>query len=323
MDNLTHSLTGLMLSRAGLGRGVPRGTLLLVLAANAPDVDVISAVGGAGTYFHYHRWYTHALPAIPLIALLPVLIVRLLERGKAFPWLRASVVSLIATLTHPLMDFTNAYGIRILLPWSDEWPGLDCTNVFDVWIWLVLLLGVVGPMLSRLVSEEIGARKTSGRGFAIFALAFILVWNGVRAVLQERAVAVQQPYIYRGAAPKRVYVMPSALNPLAWTGFIETEDAFVINRVNLAAEFDPTGGDVVYKGAWSPAMDVVKDLREFRDIRGFARAGLLWRAMPDGSAEGATRVQAQDIRFGFSANAIVGPGNEVRRVWFEFGRRVR
>jgi inner membrane protein len=218
------------------------------------------------------------------------------------------------------MDFTNAYGIRLWLPWSEEWPGLDCTHVVDVWIWLMLFLAVFAPMLSRLVSDEIGAKKTSGRGFAIAALAFILIWNGMRAVLQERAVAVQQPYMYLGAAPQRVHVMPHPLNPLAWTGYVEVADAFVINHVNLAGEFDPTAGDVVYKGAWSPAMDAVKDLREFRDIRGFARAGLLWRATPDPTAEGETRVQAADIRFGFSANAVVDSANRVQRVWFEFGR---
>ena len=40
MDNLTHSLTGLMLSRAGLNRFYPRATLVLVIAANIPDIDI-------------------------------------------------------------------------------------------------------------------------------------------------------------------------------------------------------------------------------------------------------------------------------------------
>jgi inner membrane protein len=320
MDNLTHSLTGLMMSRAGLNRGVPRATLMLVLAANAPDFDVIGAAfGGAGAYFHYHRWYTHALLLLPVMALGPVLVVRLIERGKPFPWARSYLASFLTTATHPAMDFTNSYGIRLFLPWSDDWPGLDCTNVVDVWIWLVLLVAVLAPMLSRLVSDEIGARKTSGRGAAIAALAFILLWNAGRFALAQRAVAVQQPFLYQGATPKSIHAMPSAFNPLAWTGFVETTDTFVINRVNLNGEYDPTAGRVIYKAAGVPAMDAVKDIREFRDIRGFARAGLLWRAIPDGTAEGATHVQAQDIRFGFSANAVVDSHNRPLRVWFEFG----
>src|SRR5687767_1942277 len=122
MDNLTHSLTGLMLSRAGLNKAVPRASWLLLMAANAPDVDVISMIGGAGTYLQYHRWMTHALVMLPVIAILPVLAMRFLFRQR-LPWLRAWTVSLIGVASHVALDFTNPYGIRLLLPFSDAWPG--------------------------------------------------------------------------------------------------------------------------------------------------------------------------------------------------------
>ena len=42
MDNVTHTLTGLMLARAGLGKSTQRGgALMLMLAANVPDIDVL------------------------------------------------------------------------------------------------------------------------------------------------------------------------------------------------------------------------------------------------------------------------------------------
>ena len=44
MDNITHSLTGLMLSRAGLNRISPEATWVLLLAANAPDIDEFLAM---------------------------------------------------------------------------------------------------------------------------------------------------------------------------------------------------------------------------------------------------------------------------------------
>ena len=47
LDNPTHTLVGLMLSRAGLNRWTPRPDLLLTLAANAPDIDAVSWFGGA------------------------------------------------------------------------------------------------------------------------------------------------------------------------------------------------------------------------------------------------------------------------------------
>src|ERR1043165_1620564 len=45
MDPLTHTATGLFLSRAGLNRWTPLATPILLLAANAPDID-IGGVGG-------------------------------------------------------------------------------------------------------------------------------------------------------------------------------------------------------------------------------------------------------------------------------------
>src|SRR5512141_2532080 len=117
MDNLTHTATGLFLARAGLGRGVPHATWILLLAANIPDIDVVCAAGGPLAYLNYHRHLTHAIPLLPVMALLPVLIVRLAARkrvpfGKGFPYLRAYAVSGAGVASHLALDFTNIYGIR-------------------------------------------------------------------------------------------------------------------------------------------------------------------------------------------------------------------
>ena len=60
MDNLTHTLTGLALSRAGLSRWYARPTLVLMLAANIPDIDIVTIAGGPFNYFQYHRGVTHS-----------------------------------------------------------------------------------------------------------------------------------------------------------------------------------------------------------------------------------------------------------------------
>ena len=56
MDNLTHTLTGLALSRAGLNRYYARAGLVLMLAANAPDIDVI-------VVFSRDAWHTSSITA--------------------------------------------------------------------------------------------------------------------------------------------------------------------------------------------------------------------------------------------------------------------
>src|SRR5204863_9481571 len=52
------------------------------------------------------------------------------------------VASLIAATTHPVMDWTNNYGVRPLLPWSSRWFYGDLVFIVDPYLWLVL----GGPM---------------------------------------------------------------------------------------------------------------------------------------------------------------------------------
>src|SRR5688572_24437366 len=120
MDNLTHTAVGLFLSRAGLKTWTPRATPIVMLAANVPDLDIVYLAGGSLNYLHYHRHFTHALVALPLMAMIPVLLVRLIAR-KNVNWLGAWLASCIAVASHLLLDWTNIYGTRLLLPFSARW----------------------------------------------------------------------------------------------------------------------------------------------------------------------------------------------------------
>ncbi len=315
MDNLTHTLTGLMLSRAGLNRFHAQSAAILILAANIPDVDAVSLFAGAGPYLHYHRGITHALIAAPVMALIPLAIVRLAVR-KPIAWFAGYLLALIGLANHLLLDFTNMYGIRLYLPFSDAWLRLDLTGVVDVWIWAALLLAFLGPVLSRLVSSEIGAKHTTGRAAPICALLFILLYDGGRAFLHERAVAVQAARLYNGQAPRRVVALPGAVNPLSWKGIVETDSAFYINQVSLSTEFDPASGKILFKAEQTPAMQAASRTEVFHDLLAFAPF-VSWQATPAPDSENAVRVEAVDLRFGggFTANAIV-EGNRVLRAWF-------
>ena len=115
MDNLTHSLTGLMLSRAGLNRFYPRATLVLVVSANIPDIDFVAIARGPLYYFEQHRGITHSIAAAPVMALLSVLVACAFGRTMR-GWAAAWGVACIGVASHLLLDWTNTYGIRLLLP---------------------------------------------------------------------------------------------------------------------------------------------------------------------------------------------------------------
>jgi len=146
MDNLTHSLVGLTAAKAGLERLSPGATLLCVLAANAPDSDIAVLVfGDRWDFLQHHRGITHSFVGTAFLAvLLPLLfygVDRLWARRRDRPPqtnLRGLLIaSLIVSATHPLLDWTNNYGIRFLLPWNPRWFYGDLVFIVDPFLWLI------------------------------------------------------------------------------------------------------------------------------------------------------------------------------------------
>lgn len=147
MDNLTHSLIGLTASKAGLERLSPGTTALCIIAANLPDADIVTGLfGDRWTYLHHHRGITHSIAgtivlafALPLIFYLADLLITRLRKRPPNVRLRGLLIaSLVVTATHPLMDWTNNYGVRPLLPWNSKWFYGDFVFIIDPVLWLTL-----------------------------------------------------------------------------------------------------------------------------------------------------------------------------------------
>jgi inner membrane protein len=326
MDPLTHTATGLFLSRIGLKRLTPLATPILLLAANAPDIDIVTTGGGSLEYLQYHRHLTHSLAAMPVMAILPVVLVRIVAR-KRVDWWGAFLCAFLAVVTHLALDYTNVYGVRLLLPFSPAWLRLDLTPIFDFWIWGALFLSVVGPFLGRMVASEITSGKTQqehhGRGFAWFALAFLLIYNCGRGVLHARAVATLEAHLYEGETPVRTLAVPT-VNPLQWHGVVETSTAVLVRDVDLLGAFDATRGPVYAKPESDPGTEAVKRTRPFQVFLNFSQFPL-WRVTPIAEPENGERVEVVDMRFGtptmpgFVATALVNGRGEVVSSAFGFG----
>lgn len=155
MDGLTHSLVGLASAKAGLERLSPYTAACCILSANAPDIDVVSFFfGGRWTLLQNHRGITHSvIGTLVLGALIPTILFGI-ERAIA-GWRKTAprikyrgllLASLIAAATHPLMDWTNNYGVRPLLPWDGRWFYGDLVFIVDPY--LLLILGGSGFLLT-------------------------------------------------------------------------------------------------------------------------------------------------------------------------------
>ena len=147
MDNLTHSLVGLTAAKAGLDKLSPGATTLCILAANSPDIDILVLIfRGRWAFLQHHRGITHSIVGAAVLALaLPLvfylgdrLIAQLHKREPRARFRGLLLASILTTATHPVLDWTNNYGMRFLLPWNPRWFYGDFAFVIDPFFWMIL-----------------------------------------------------------------------------------------------------------------------------------------------------------------------------------------
>jgi inner membrane protein len=153
MDNLTHSLVGALIGQMGLKRKTGLAMPTLIIAANIPDIDAVATLLGGHQHLAIRRGITHGPIALVLLPLLLWGIMLWFDRWqtkrgkrpeKRLPihkgWLLA--LAYIGCLSHPLFDWFNSYGIRLLEPFSSQWFYGDTLFIIDVWLWLAFGLGL-------------------------------------------------------------------------------------------------------------------------------------------------------------------------------------
>jgi inner membrane protein len=253
------------MGRAGLNRKSALTTLTMVLAAEAADIDMLWMLKSQLAALQHHRGITHSFVGVPFIAAATMAFVygvhRLMRLWPPRPssasrprlavrWGYLYFVAVLAALSHLLLDYTTAYGIRLFEPFSYRWYSWDLVFILDPLIWMVLIGGLTLPALFGLINQEIGARSKGlrGRAGAIFALVcLVLIW-GLRDNQHRRALNAMNSFLYRGAEPQRVAAYPYMINPFHWHGVVETSDFFETVPVNsLAPEIDDSQAQLFYK----------------------------------------------------------------------------
>ncbi|MGB6249487.1 MAG: metal-dependent hydrolase [Terriglobales bacterium] len=259
MEPVTHFLFGAAMGRAGLNRKTALATATLTLAAEAPDLDVLSRFGGSAFGLNHHRGFTHSFLGVPLVAAVVVAFIYLLwrlrgrkTRNPNLPprWGLLFAYACLAGLSHILLDYTTAYGVRPFWPFSERWISWDIVFIVEPVLLVVLTLGLITPALFSLINEEIGARgkgKPAGRLAATIALVAVAAYWGLRDYEHRRAIAALQARSYQGADAIRVSAYPYWVNPFRWYGVVETPNFFAtmdvdsLNFNSMSPEVDPEG----------------------------------------------------------------------------------
>lgn len=338
MDNVTHTLVGIALGRAGFNRKTRYATLAMVIGSNLPDVDIVAAWHGGINYLRYHRAITHSLIGVTVLGWALAFIFflfgrRARQKSNAPPinlkWLIAACW--LSTALHLFMDYTNQYGVRPFLPFSGKWIALDIMPIVDPWLLLILALGLGLPIIFRIVSEEVGAKKkdarTGQRGAIIALCAMVLLW-GIRGFSHERAVGMIESHLYGGATANQLGAFPSAVNPFQWTGVVETDAAFYMLAVNsLDSGVDLSQERIFIKPKLSPPIVVAEHTETGQVFLNFAR--FPWVQLDAGIEM--DEVTIRDLRFaslgsrrsGFMMEVLLDKNLKVLKQFFTFGGRTR
>jgi membrane-bound metal-dependent hydrolase YbcI (DUF457 family) len=330
MDNLTHSLFGATLARTPLGRAGRGATAALILASNAPDIDVVTAAGGALNYLQWHRGPTHGPLGVIGLGLITAGIVwsasRLLDRGgqkRHASFAALAAISTLGVLFHVLMDLPTSYGTRALSPFLWQWFAVDWMPIIEIY----LLVTLAACLIFGSRGSEADRRRN-----AALALGIMVSIYGIRGLAHQRAVALAPrvfgpilPARCPGVPPQRfvdrwprpapelggvngrclmdVAAMPDFVSPFRWRLVAHLSNAYESQEINvLDARFrrpaPPT--EAMWRrtlrepNQWTPAVLRAAATPAAQTFLGFSRFPAARSVI---GRDGATTVRWNDMRY--------------------------
>ena len=194
MDNVTHTLAGLLLAetawqvrqaRRGLAPGAgfrPVAALAAAVSANLPDADVPYAAVARLTPLAsllQHRGYTHTLLAAAVGAMLTWVAALALWRWRARRshrpgappdsaadrgWLFALIA--VAVLSHLALDWTNDYGVHPFSPSDNTWHYGDAVFIVEPWLWVAAVPALLFAARRRAARVLLGLVLAGGVALA-------------------------------------------------------------------------------------------------------------------------------------------------------------
>ena len=284
MDNICHTLVGVAAARAGLSTTTRLATATLAISANVPDIDVLAFATGIPSVALRRGW-THGVIAQIALPIAFALVMHAWSRRKgppaSLPWLIA--LSYTGVFSHVFLDYLNSYGVRLLMPLSNDWFYGDALFIVDPWLWLALGAGV---FLARR-----GQRAPARAGLAIatlYIVAMLVSARAARGIVEDRWIDTM------GTPPVKLMVGPVPVNPFRKTIIVDSGERYLRGTFTWyprGIRFDPAE---IPKNDRSPLIDRARQQEPDFD------AILVWSRFPywriDADADGA-RVSLNDLRF--------------------------
>ena len=290
MDPICHTLVGAAIATTGLEKKTRYGRATLLIAANLPDIDACAFLAGQTQMYAFRRGITHGLPALVVLPFLLAGLFWAWNRWRpppksgppaSFRWLL--ILSAIGIASHPALDCLNTYGMRWLMPFSDQWFYGDTLFVIDWIAWGVL---AVGLLATRFIT-----RGKVGRSSVICLLVFG-AYVGLNFAITKTAESVVREALV-DSPPQSLMASPVVLNPL---------------RRDIVLEYPDRYRFGAYVPGRTPSFQLDDRVIEKGDPRDFERARervegrrfLYWARFPyvqSNTVNGVTTILLADARY--------------------------
>ena len=226
MDNLTHTLAGLLLGAAlpaDDGRGLPlkARAAFCALATNLPDLDGLVALGALPfEALNLHRGISHSFVMAPLWGTLAGVLgwLALRRRHRLAEFI---VLGIASFLLHDALDLLTSYGTQIFAPFSTRAHSLPLLFIFDPYLWLLLATGAFVAWRRESVALA--------RGGLVVLTAYVALCGGL--MLRAESVAAQQAE--RQGLAHDVLVRPQPLSPAHWKIVVVDGDRYHTSYLDL------------------------------------------------------------------------------------------
>ena len=231
MDTVTQMLLGATVAQAGFRRRLGRRALAVGAAvALLPDLDsIVGWVAGPFAGWLYHRGLTHSIFFGPLAGLLIGWLVWAWHRrryGPDSPWVADGALrawcglSILALITHPIIDVFTHYGTQWLYPLTDTRFAIPAMPIIDPVYSLILIAAIgVGLVVRRRAQL---AQDTAAVALLLVAAYTLGGWamnsrveSVARAQLGPSANVSAYPTLFQPFLRRVVVEQPDAI----WIGF--------------------------------------------------------------------------------------------------------
>lgn len=216
MDTLTHAIVGVAAASLSGQSFLLENPIYLasLLGSQAPDFDIIALLRGKFAFIRQHRSFSHSLPGlITWAALISGTLYFFMPNEAPLPlfgW------TLLAALSHVVLDYFNTHGAAVLWPFCQERKSLHLLNVFDP----VLLLLLLSLYLVKIPPLTFGLLTFASLSIYI-TLRFYLRYNAKKQLIEH----------FKDQQLLQLVIMPSLKKVFVWDFIVETVDHHYVGQI--------------------------------------------------------------------------------------------